>query len=366
MALCLCIFKPILILLFINFENMTNKTFASDNYSSVHPEVMQALIEANTEHAKAYGNDEYTKKAKELIKAEFGNNVDIYFVFTGTAANVLSLKACVKPYQSIICADSSHLNVNETGAPEAITGSKLITIKNENGKISLESIKARFEQELSNAPHSPRPRVVSIAQTTEYGTIYSPEEIKQIAEFCKENGMYLHMDGCRIYNAAAKTNKTLRELSVDCGVDIMSIGGTKNGLMFAEAVLIFNDELKKDFQYLQKQGLQLYSKMRYLSVQYIPFFENKLWLKNAEHANKMTDLLFEKLKEISEIQITKPVESNHIFAIFPKEIIEEIQKNFYFYVWDNLTNEVRLVTSFDTTEDDVNKFVENIKYLLKR
>ncbi len=336
--------------------------FASDNNSGVHKDILKAMQDVNVGHTIAYGSDIYTLAALEKMKKIFGNDTDICFVFTGTAANVLGLDAVTRPYHSIICAESSHINEDECGAPEKFTGCKLLSIPVKDGKLTPDAIKKHlygFDFE-----HHSQPRVVSITQATELGTVYTPEEIAAIADLAHENNMYLHMDGARIANAAASLGLDFREFTGDVGVDILSFGGTKNGMMYGEAIVFFNRDLTENFKYIRKQGMQLASKMRFISAQFMRYLSDDLWLKNASHANKMARLLESELQDVPEVKITQKVEANGVFAILPKETIPELQKEFFFYVWDERKSEVRWMTSFDTKAKDVRKFARVIKELL--
>lgn len=337
------------------------KSFGSDNYSGVCPEVMESLLECNSGHQGAYGNDDFTKLLNLKFKEVFGEHCEGFTVYNGTGANILCIKACTKSYNSVICSDSSHLHTNETGAPETNTGCKLITIPNYNGKIRIDDIQDVLDQSKDNGVHSSLPKMVSIANCTEYGTVYDPKEIKKIADFCHSNNLLLHVDGCRIFNACVYLNLTLKELTSDCGVDIMSLGGTKNGLMFGESVLFFNSKLAKDFEYLRKNELQLHSKMRYISVQLLRLLTDDLWFKNAKISKNMCSELALKLQKFESIIFTQPVESNHIFATFPKYLIPLLQEVFPFYVWNFKTSEIRLVTSWDTSLEDVNLFCKIVE-----
>lgn len=337
--------------------------FASDNNSGVHKDILSAMKDVNVGHTIAYGSDIYTQAAIETMKEIFGEDTDIYFVFTGTGANVLSLDALTQPYHSIICAESSHIHEDECGAPEKFTGCKLLAIPTENGKITPEAIKKHlygFDFE-----HHSQPRVISITQATELGTVYSRDEIRAIADLAHENKMYLHMDGARIANAAASLSLGFREFTADVGVDVLSFGGTKNGMMYGEAIVFFNNDMTANFKYIRKQSMQLASKMRFISAQFMRYLSDDLWLKNALHANKMARLLESEIKDIPGLKITQKVEANGVFAILPKEVIPELQKEFFFYVWDEAKSEVRWMTSFDTKSKDIRKFARVIKNFLK-
>lgn len=341
---------------------MNKRGFASDNNSGVHPDVFEAMQRVNSGHTIGYGDDIYTNEAIQKIKNIFGNEVSVYFVFTGTAANVLSITAVTRSYNSIICAETAHINEDECGAPEKFSGCKVLSIEAADGKLTPELIEKHlygFDFE-----HHSQPKLVSITQATEMGTVYKPDEIREITEYAHKYNMLVHMDGARISNAAAFLNCEFRDFTNDVGLDILSFGGTKNGMMYGEAIVFMNPTLAPDFKYFRKQGMQLASKMRYIGAQFSAYLTDDLWLKNAQHSNRMAQLLAEKVKGIPQIKITQKVESNGVFAIVPKEIIHELQKEFFFYMWNEKNSEVRWMTSFDTTEDDVNLFVSKIKEIL--
>lgn len=333
--------------------------FASDNYAGIHPDILQAINDANQGHSKAYGNDTYTKEAIELFKKQFGNNIDVYFVSNGTGANVLCLSTMAKSYQAMICAQSAHINVDECGAPEKYTGCKLLTIPTTDGKLTVEKIKPLLIDQ--GDQHKVQPKVISITQGTELGTVYTVDEIKKITEFAHAHGMYVHMDGARISNAAASLNIPLAAMTKDAGVDALCFGGTKDGMMLGEAVIFFNQELSKDFQFIRKQGMQLISKMRFISAQFIALLNDDLWLKNARHANAMAQLLAEEIKKIPQIKLSQSTQANAVFAIVDAKIIPTLQEKYFFYVWDEATSEVRWMTSWDTTQEDIMEFVAFIK-----
>ncbi|MCD4833312.1 MAG: low specificity L-threonine aldolase [Bacteroidales bacterium] len=338
---------------------LNKRGFASDNNSGVHPEIMKAIIEANEGHTIAYGDDIYTERAKAKLYEHFGNDIDIYFVFIGTAANVLGLNVATRSWNSVICAETSHINEDECGAPEKFNGFKLLSVETSDGKLTIDLIQKHIRG--FDFEHHSQPKIISITQATELETVYTTDEIKELADFAHQNKMFLHMDGARIANAAVSLNKGFKEFTKDMGVDILSFGGTKNGMMYGEAILFLNKELGQDFKYVRKQGMQLASKMRFISVQFERYLSNNLWYKNAKHANDMAQLLASKIKDIPQIQITQKVEANGIFAIVPKEIIPELKQEYFFYDWDESRSEVRWMTSFDTQEEDINNFVELIK-----
>jgi threonine aldolase len=340
-----------------------SRSFASDNNAGVHPDVMKAIAAANDGHVVAYGADPYTARAVARFREQLGKSVEVFFVFGGTGANVLGLKAITQPYEAVICADTAHINVDECGAPERFTGCKLLPVATAAGKLNVDSFKRHLDE--VGSEHHVQPRVISISQSTEMGTVYQPKEIKELAKFAHQNNMLLHMDGARIANAAASLRLPLAALTADVGVDVLSFGGAKNGMMYGEAVVFFNKNLGNDFKYTRKQGTHLPSKMRFISAQFEALLSNDLWRRNAEHANRMAALMAEQLRTIPQIQITQPVESNGVFAIVPKKHIARLQKDHFFYVWDEQTSEVRFMASFDTTEEDIANFVALVRETVK-
>ncbi|MCK5050874.1 MAG: low specificity L-threonine aldolase [Candidatus Cloacimonetes bacterium] len=337
--------------------------FASDNNAGIHPEVLKAMQDANIGHCIAYGDDIYTQNAIAKIKEHFGEDIDVYFMFNGTGSNVLALKMLTESYNSIICAETAHINVDECGAPEKFTGCKLLSVPTKNGKLTIEKIKYHMHD--FGFEHHSQPKVISIAQVTEMGTVYTQNEIKEITDYAHENGMFIHMDGARLCNAAVSLDISLREITADVGVDVLSLGLTKNGAMNAEAIIFFNQKMSDDFKYYRKQGMQLASKMRFMAVQFETLLSNDLWKKNAEHANKMAKILAKSVAEFPQIRITQEVQANGIFAIVPSNIIPRLQEEFFFYMWDEHKSEVRWMTSFDTQLEDIEKFVLRLKKLLK-
>jgi threonine aldolase len=335
------------------------KSFASDNYSGIHPEILQAIQHANTGHIGSYGNDDYTEKAVNKFKEHFGKDVDVFFVYNGTGANVLGLSAMTKSFNSIICPELAHINVDESTAPEKFLGCKIIGVPAPNGKLISEAVEERIIR--LQDQHHPQAKVISLSQTTEYATVYTIEEIKELSALAKKYNMYLHMDGSRISNAAVSLGKSFKEFTRDAGVDVLSFGGTKSGMMIGEAIVFFNTALANDFKYQRKQGMQLHSKMRFISAQFEALLSNDLWKRNATHSNAMAKLLEKKLREISSVRVTQSVDANGVFAILPKEIIEKVQQEIFFYVWNDKTSECRFMCSFDTTEEDVNTLAGAIR-----
>jgi len=342
---------------------MSKRSFASDNNAGVHPEVIEALKTANDGHVIAYGSDPITARAMELFQKHFGSDVAVYFVFGGTGANVLGLKAITQPYHAIFCADTAHVNVDECGAPEKFTGCKLIAIPTPDGKLRAEQIKPLLHG--IGVEHHVQPRVISISQATEMGTVYTRDELKTLAAFAHDNGLLLHVDGARLANAAVALDKTFKEITTDAGVDVLSFGGTKNGMMYGEAVVFFDKTRAADFKYIRKQGMHLPSKMRFISAQFEALLSGDLWRRGAAHANRMAQVLGSELAKVPKIKLTQPVESNGVFATIPKEYIPTLQEKYFFYVWDEAISEVRLMASFDTSEDDIHDFVAFVRETVK-
>ena len=339
------------------------RSFASDNNAGVHPEVLQAIAAANQGHAVGYGDDPYTESVVRKFKQHFGPEIDVFLVFNGTAANCLSLKALTRSYHAVICAEAAHIYTDECGAPETFTGCKLIPIPTRDGKLTVESVSQAYHG--IDDPHHVQPRVISITQATEVGTVYKPAEIKALARFAHERTMFLHVDGARIANAAASLGQTLQQATRDLGVDVLSFGGTKNGALGAEAVVFFDKKLSRDFLYLRKQGMQLASKMRFVCAQFDALLTKDLWRKSAQHANRMARLLRNKLSEIPQVKIVYKVEANGVFAKIPRRAIARLQKRYFFYVWNERQSVVRWMCSFDTTEQDVEQFAHFVAKTLE-
>jgi len=336
-----------------------SRSFASDNNAGIHPKVLQAIAAANRGHAVGYGDDVYTESAVRKFKQHFGANTEAFVVFNGTAANCLSLKALTESHHAVLCTAASHINTDECGAPERFTGCKLLALPHESGKLTVEAVAQAYHG--IGDQHHVQPRVISITQSTEMGTVYSPDEIRALADFAHDRKMFLHMDGARIANAAASLSLSLKQITRDCGVDVLSFGGTKNGVMGAEAVLFFDAKLSRDFLFLRKQGMQLASKMRFISAQLDALLTNNLWLKNAQHSNAMAKLLERELGRIPQVRIVYPVEANGVFAKIPHHAIAKLQKRYFFYVWSEEDSVVRWMCSFDTTEQDVKQFVRFVE-----
>lgn len=336
--------------------------FASDNWAPVHPEVMDAVVRANSGPVPSYGGDPYTQAAEALIKEHFGPTAQPFFIFTGTGANVLSLESCVRPYEAILCSNTAHIYTSEWGAVERMTGSKILALRAPDGKLTASGVAAAIPHQDGHA-HA-RPGVVSLTQATEYGTVYTPDEVRAISHVARARDLYVHMDGARLANAAASLGVSLREASTDCGVDVLSFGGTKNGAFCAEAIVFMNDDLARDFVLRRKQAMQLASKLRYMSVQFTALLTNDLWLRNARHANAMARRLSDGLAAIPGITVTQKVEANELFATVPERAISELNKAASLHVWNETASELRLVCSFQTTEDEVDLFVARVRKIV--
>jgi threonine aldolase len=335
------------------------RSFASDNNSGVHPLVMDALLKANTGHTVGYGDDPYTQAAVNKLKACFGEDAGIFFVFNGTGANSIALQAVTRSFHSILCAQTAHIYVDECGAPARMSGCALTAIPATDGKLSPELIRPYLHN--FGVCHHSQPKVVYISQVSELGTIYTVDEIRAIASLLHQHDMYLHVDGARLANACASLNCSMKELTADAGVDILSFGGTKNGMMMGEAVISFRPEITENIAYFRKQSAQLASKMRYLSAQFIPYLENGLWLENARHANRMAARLADILKQYPGIVFTQKPESNQLFFTMPAKAAKQLSEKYFFYYWNEAVTEVRLVTSWDTTDEDLDCLEQTLK-----
>lgn len=337
---------------------MHARGFASDNYAGVLPEVLDALAAANRDHAGAYGADSWTAHFEERVREHFGDDARGLVVFNGTGANVISLQAMCRQYQAVICSANAHINVDECGAPERIAGVKLLPVATPDGKLTPELVRpwlARFGDE-----HAVQPRVVSITQASELGTVYSAQEVRELADLAHEEGLLLHMDGARLANAAASLDLPLRAFTTDAGVDAVSLGGTKNGLMMGEAVVLVRPGLGDDARFLRKQSMQLASKMRFLAAQFDALLSEDRWLRAARHANAMAQRLAGAVTRIPGVRLTQAVQANGVFAILPPGAAEQLQQRWRFYTWDETTGEVRWMCSWDTTEEDVDAFAADI------
>jgi len=338
---------------------MPARTFASDNNAPIAPEILQAIVDANSGDAVGYGHDAYTERATERFKEIFGSSSDVYFTFNGTGANVVALSCLTRPHEAVICPATAHLQTDECGAFERFAGCKILAVDCVDGKLTLESLKpfARSSRE----EHHVQPRVVSLSQSTEFGTLYEPAELRELAGFAHAQGWYVHMDGARISNAAAAQGLGLREATRDLGIDVLSFGGTKNGLLGGEAVVFFDGSVHRGAApFARKQGMQLASKMRFIATQFSALLENDRWRTYAAHANAMAKLLESRIKNIAGVRITRPVQCNAIFATLDRKAIEMIQKEFFFYVFDESVPEVRWMAHHATREADVEAFAAAI------
>jgi threonine aldolase len=326
---------------------------ASDNWAPAHPLVVKAIVEANEGPAAPYGSDLWTEAAQKLIQGVFRSDCKVFMVPTGTGSNVLALKLSCRPHESVVCTDIAHIQYQESGAAESIVGCKLLTVPHREGKLTPEAVLKKLKSEQAFGKHSTSPRILSITQPTEIGTVYSLKELKLLSELCKDENLILHIDGSRFYNAAASLKVHLHEMIHAIHVDILSLGGTKNGLFGAEALLIFNPALHAGSDHLQKQTLQLLSKMRYLSAQYLPFFKDDLWLTLASHANKRAQEIASMIKMTRHLSLSYPVETNQIFFTAPASWIPAIQEKIFCHLWDQEKNEIRFIASWNTSEEDV-------------
>jgi len=343
--------------------------FASDNYSGVHPEVLEALAAANEGHQVAYGEDQYTLALGSVIRDHFGATAEVFPVFNGTGANVVALTGMMPRWGAVICSALAHIHTDEGGAPERVSGLKLFTVPVEHGKLTPALIQT--EAFGYGDEHRAQPLVVSITQSTEMGTLYTPAEVGAIAEFAHSKGMLLHMDGARLWNAAAALGVPFRDFTKDAGVDVLSLGGTKNGLMGAEAIVVLNPDAIDGLIYLRKMSMQLSSKMRFISAQLLTLFTDDLGLRSASHANAMAAQLRSALEsaidsgQISGLGFSAPTEANAVFALLDNAAADRIREKFRFYDWDRSRGEVRWMCSFDTTAEDIEGFVDAIRHELR-
>jgi threonine aldolase len=341
-------------------ENNTNKRgFGSDNNAGIHPDILKEIMSSKTGHAAGYGSDVYTEQAQNIFKDHLGSETETFFVFTGTAANVLGLSGILKSWNSVITASTAHLEGDECGAPEKFIGCKVLVVDAPDGKINPELIEKHMHG--IDFEHHSQPKVISITQATEMGTVYSADEIATIASYAHSRSMLLHMDGARIANAAVSLNLPFKAFTTDAGVDVLSFGGTKNGMMCGESICFLKPGLSTDFKYIRKQGMQLASKMRFISAQYIGYFRNDLWKKCASNSNAMAKIFAEKLKQIPEVEVTQKVQSNGVFVIIPDKVAEKMRNFYFFYPWDEKKSEWRLMCSWDTEEGDIEDFVTLLK-----
>jgi len=338
--------------------------FASDNYSGVHPEVLAALAAANGGHQVSYGEDAYTARLQEVVAEHFGAGAEAFPVFNGTGANVTALQAMLPRWGAVVCAASAHINVDENGAPERVGGMKLLSVPTEDGKLTPELIDR--EAWGWGDEHRAQPLAVSITQSTELGTLYTAAEIRAIADHAHSLGMKVHVDGARLSNAAVALGTRFRDFTTEAGVDVVSLGGTKNGLMFGEAVVVLDPRATEGLKYLRKMNMQLASKMRFVSAQLVALYGSDLWLRSASHANAMAARLREAVDAIDGVRAVRPTEANAVFATLPTDVADRLRERFRFYDWDREAGEVRWMCSFDTTEADVDAFAAALREEMAR
>lgn len=342
--------------------------FGSDNHSGICAEALQAIADANVDHALAYGDDEYCQSVTTLFKEEFGQQAEPYFVFNGTGANVICIDAMCRSHHAVVCAETAHINVDECGAPQRIVGCRLLTVPTPDGKLTPDLVKTQLHG--FGFQHHSQPRAISITQPTELGTLYTCDEIRQLAELAHANGMFLHVDGARLANAAVALNCTFKEMTTDCGVDCVSFGGTKNGLMMGESAVMLNPVLDQELKYRRKQMSQLCSKMRFMAAQFEAYLrhdgaEKPLWYRNASHSNAMARLLENEIRDVEGVKIMYKVQVNSVFAQLPRTVWTALQQEYFFYDWDEAADVVRWMCSFDTTEEDIHAFVSALRRILK-
>lgn len=336
--------------------------FGSDNHSGISPEILQAIADANVDHALAYGDDEWCLRAEELFRHHFGPQAKVYFVFNGTGANVLNIDAMCRSHHAVVCAETAHINVDECGAPQRVVGCRLLTVDTPDGKLTPELVRTRLHG--FGFEHHSQPRAISISQPTELGTLYSLDEIRSLADLAHEHGMYLHVDGARLANAAVALGCSFKAMTTDLGVDCLSFGGTKNGMLMGESAVLLNPALDVDMRYRRKQMTQLCSKMRFMAAQFEAYLNTGLWRRNAEHSNRMAQLLLSELQGIDGIRVMYPVQVNSVFVQLPAEVWRQLQQEYFFYDWDEVNDVVRWMCSFDTTEDDILRFTAALRRLL--
>ena len=333
--------------------------FGSDNHSGISPEIMEAIASANVDHALAYGDDEYCEKAVQLLRQEFGAQSNVYFVFNGTGANVLNIDAMCRSHHAVVCAETAHINVDECGAPQRIVGCRLLTVPTPDGKLTPELVKTQLHG--FGFEHHSQPRAISITQPTELGTLYTLDEIRALADLAHSHDMYLHMDGARLANAAVALGCTFRQMTTDLGVDCLSFGGTKNGMMIGESAIILNPALDVELKYRRKQMAQLSSKMRFMAAQFEAYLSTGVWRRNAEHSNRMAQMLCQSLREVPQAKVVYPVQANSVFVQLPNKVWNALLDDYFFYLWDEATDVVRWMCSFDTTEEDIHNLVQALK-----
>ena len=342
-----------------SFPTLVRRGFGSDNHSGVHPEVLAAIAAANVGHAPAYGTDSITAAAHALFRAHLGDDVETFFVFGGTGANVVALTCMVQPFEAVLCADTAHIQVDECGAPERFTGAKLLTVPSHHGKVHAEDLTRYLIR--GGDQHYAQPKVLSISQPTELGTVYTLAQLTALRDFCRSHRLLLHIDGSRLVNAAVSLGVSLKDMVRAAGVDVLSFGGTKNGLLGGEAVVFF--KRPANVAYIRKQAMQLPSKMRFTAAQFCAFLGTDLWQRNAAHANAMALYMAEGLANISNVQIVHPVQANAVFARLPQAWVKPLREQAFFYIWDESQCVARLMTTFDTTRDDIDAFLACMQQL---
>ena len=334
--------------------------FASDNAATVHPRVLEAIAAANTGHAFGYGHDPYTQAVEQRLAAALGApEASVFFVFNGSGANVLSLRAALRPWEAAIVSENAHLQTDEVGAPEAVAGVKLLLAETIDGRVTLDGVRRLIQK--PNDEHAVKPGILSLTQATELGTLYSLDELRALAGLAHEHGLRVHVDGARFANAAAALGVGLSDLVAAGGIDLLSFGGTKNGLMVGEAVVVFDPELVPGMLHLRKQTLQLASKMRFIAAQFDGLLRDDLWLQNASHANAMARRLCDAVSDIDGVEVTRRPAANALFATIAPDVRERLQREFDFYEWDDVTGEVRWMCSWDTTEEDIDTFASAVR-----
>ncbi|MBO4587010.1 MAG: low specificity L-threonine aldolase [Bacteroidales bacterium] len=341
--------------------------FGSDNHSGISPEVLKAIADANVDHALAYGDDEWCARTEALFRDHFGPQAKVYFVFNGTGANVLNIDAMCRSHEAVVCAETAHINVDECGAPQRVVGCRLLTVDTPDGKLTPALVKTRLHG--FGFEHHSQPKAISISQPTELGTLYTLDEIRALADLAHSHHMYLHMDGARLANAAVALGCSFKEMTTDLGVDCLSFGGTKNGLLMGESCVLLNPALDIDMKYRRKQMTQLCSKMRFMAAQFEAYLTTDLWRRNAAHSNAMAQLLRDEIQALSHsvtqsLKIMYSVQVNSVFVQLPADVWHALQQEYFFYDWDEAQNVVRWMCSFDTTEEDIHAFVAALKKLL--
>jgi threonine aldolase len=335
-------------------SNPDTINFASENFAGVQRDMMQALTDANVSHVPSYGKDHFTADAIDLLKETLGNNIEVYFTFNGTGANNFGLGCVAEKYHAIYCSDVAHLYVDESTAPESFVGCRIYPVNSQNGKIKPDDLRIAIKRK--GDIHHPQPRVVSITQPTEYGTVYTIEELKAIKAACIENDMLLHVDGARFFNAAVYLGCTLKQMSADAGIDILTLGGTKAGMMFGEAVIFFHQNANSSYKFNLKRSMQLASKNRFIAAQFQAMLKNELWRSLAAYTNALAKTFEKQIAHISTVKVGYPVETNAVFLNISKPLYQKMQPYANFYYWSEQKNEARLIFSFDNTEKEIADF----------